>query len=115
MPIESTYHTNFLDSPPSPHISSSNAPMILNFDHLSTNPNLHRHVQHRQHQTTLLVPPIVQGHAHDSPRITTSWPQPATHGGSLIARVLQPSPGSNTMPFPNRSRRMVHWSQLEHE
>jgi len=115
MPIESNDLTNVLDSPSSPHISSSNAPMILNFDHVSINPNLHRHVQHHQHQTTLLVPPTVQGHAHESPRITTSWPQPATHGGSLIARVLRPLPGSDAMPFPNGSRRMVPWSQLEHE
>jgi len=115
MPIETTDLTNFFDPPPSPHISSSNAPMILNFDHVLSNPNLHHHVQHHRHQTTLLVPPTAQGHTNESIRITTDWPQPATHGRSLIARVLRPLLGSDTMPFPNGSRDMVPWSQLEHE
>ncbi|RHN51317.1 hypothetical protein MtrunA17_Chr6g0467271 [Medicago truncatula] len=115
MPIETTDLTNFLDSPPSPHISSSNTSTILNFDHVFTNPILHHHVQHHRHQTTLLVPPTTQGYTNESTRITTDWPQPATHGRSLIARVLRPFPRSDTMPFPNGSRLMVPWSQLEHE
>jgi len=108
MPIETIDLTYFLDSPPSIPLSSSVAPMILNFD--STNPNLNH-----QHQSTFSVP-SAQGHTHQSHQmITTNRPQTGTQGGSLIARVLRPLPGSNNMPIPNGSRRMVTWSQREHE
>ncbi|AET03563.1 putative transcription factor MYB/SANT family [Medicago truncatula] len=108
MPMETIDLTYFLDSPPSIPISSSVAPMILNFD--STNPNLHH-----QHNTTFLGP-SAQEHTHQSHQmITTNCPQTGTHGGSLIARVLRPLPGSNTMPFPSGSRQMVPWSQTEHD
>jgi hypothetical protein len=104
MPIGTTDLTNFLDSPPSIPISSFDSSMILNFH--PTNLDLHH-----QHQTTLLVP-SAQGDTVESTQLaTTSCPQTGTQGGSLIARVLRPLPGSNT----NGSRRMVTWSQREHE
>nr|QSD99538.1 MYB family transcription factor [Melilotus albus] len=114
MPNEIVDLTIFPDSPPSPPISSSNAPMILNFGFASTNPNLHHHVQHHQHQTTFSVP-AAPGHAYLTPQITTSWLQPGVHGGSLVARVLRPLPEPNNFPFPNGSRFMVPWSQSEHD
>jgi len=107
MPIETIDFTKLLDPTPSIPISSSDALTILSFD--PTNRNLHH-----QHHTTLL--PSAQGQNHQSPQmITTSCHQTGTHGGSLIARVLRPLPGSNNMPFPSGSRRLVPWSQTEHE
>jgi len=107
MPFETIDFTNLLDSTPSIPISSSDAPMILSFD--PTNRNLHQ-----QHHLTLLL--SAQGQNHLSPKmITTGCSQTGTHGGSLIARVLQPLPGSNTIPFPSGSRHIVPWSQKEHE
>ncbi|CAL5197381.1 unnamed protein product [Lathyrus oleraceus] len=55
--IEMIDLTNSRDSSPSPRISSSNVPMILNIGHVSTNPNLHNHIHHHQHQTNMLVSP----------------------------------------------------------
>nr|QSD99520.1 MYB family transcription factor [Melilotus albus] len=106
--------TNFPNTRRSPPISSSNAPMVLNFGLFSTNPNLHNHVQHHQHQTTLSVP-AAPGHTYETPQITTSWLQPGVQGGSLVARVLRPLPEPNNFPFPNGSRRSVPWSQSEHD
>ncbi|XP_058764536.1 uncharacterized protein LOC131637994 [Vicia villosa] len=111
--------TNSHDSSPSPHISSSNVQSILNFGHVSTNPNLHNHIHHHQHQTNVWVSPPQEfrvpppsGFNNNTSQIAT-MPQVGMHGGSPIARVLQPEP--NTFPYSNGVRSRVTWSQEEHD
>ncbi|CAL5197382.1 unnamed protein product [Lathyrus oleraceus] len=119
--IEMIDLTNSSDSSPSPHISSSNVPMILNIGHVSTNPNLHNHIHHHQHQTNVLVSPPQrfrvppQSEFNNNTSQIATMPQLGIHSGSPVARVFQPVHEPNTFPFPNGSRFRIPWSQQEHD
>lgn len=109
MPIEIIDLTNSPDSTPPPPRFSSNTTMILNFGHVSPNPNMHH-----QHQTTLLVP-TPPGHTYETAsQIATGWFQPGMHGGR-VTTLLEPIPESNRYLFPNGVRLKENWTQLEHE
>ncbi|XP_050918077.1 transcription factor MYBS3 [Lathyrus oleraceus] len=119
--IEMIDLTNSRDSSPSPYISSSIVPMILNIGHVSTKPNLHNHIDHHQHQNNVLVSPPQgfrvppQSEFNNNTSQIATMPQLGIHSGSSVARVLQPLSEPNTFPFPNGSRFRVPWSQQEHD